>query len=289
MSSRPWTRVHTDYAGPVAGKLLLIIVDAHSKWTVAQVVPSTLASTTIAVLQSVFATHGIPEQLVSDNATGFACEEFRELTSCNGIHHTFTSQYQPAANGLAERSVQVVKRALDSLKEGEDMTTHLNKFLCIISHSTTGVSPSELLMGRRIRTTFDSVFLNMGQKVLHIQDQQKKNVNIGRTCHHFVVGDKVHGRSYRERKGKWMPATVVKITGPLSYVVKTTDNLEWQRHKNQLRIRHIPDVNFGMKMILTISPCLRTFHRILTIRATLPVKLSTVMSLNHCYLLYSTI
>ena len=227
--SRPWARVHIDHAGPVAGKILLIIVDAHSKWIVAQIVPSTSASTTIAVLQSVFATHGILEQLVSDNATGFACEEFREFTSCNGIHHTFTSPYHPAANGLAECSVQVVKRALDSLKEGEDMTAHLNNFLMhyrIIPHSTTGVSSSELLMGRRIRTTFDRVFQNMGQKVLHKQEQQKKNVNKERTCHHFVVGDKVYARSYRERKGKWMPATVIKITGPLSYIVKTTDNLE---------------------------------------------------------------
>ena len=81
----------------------------------------------------------------------------------------------------------------------------------------------------------------MGQKVLHKQERQKKNVNTERTCHHFVVGDKVYARSYRERKGKWMPATVIKITGPLSYIVKTTDNLEWQRHKNQLRIRHTPD------------------------------------------------
>ena len=46
------------------------------------------------------------------------------------------------------------------------------------------------------------------------------------------------------------------------------------------------DVNLGTKMTLTISPCLRTFHRILTIRAALPVKLLTVMSLNHHPLLF---
>ena len=72
---------------------------SQSKWIVAQVVPSTSTSTTIVVLQSVFATHGIPEQLVSDNATGFACEEFRRFNNCNGIHRTFTSPYHPAANG----------------------------------------------------------------------------------------------------------------------------------------------------------------------------------------------
>ena len=30
---RPWSRIHIDYAGPFLGKMFLIIVDAHSKWT----------------------------------------------------------------------------------------------------------------------------------------------------------------------------------------------------------------------------------------------------------------
>ena len=29
---RPWTRVHADYAGPLEGKMFLILIDAHSKW-----------------------------------------------------------------------------------------------------------------------------------------------------------------------------------------------------------------------------------------------------------------
>ena len=70
--SRPWAHVHIDHTGPVARKLLLIIAAAHSKWIDAQVVSFTAANATISVLQSVFATHGIPEQLVSNNGTGFA-------------------------------------------------------------------------------------------------------------------------------------------------------------------------------------------------------------------------
>lgn len=29
---RPWERIHVDYAGPVAGTMLLIVVDSYSKW-----------------------------------------------------------------------------------------------------------------------------------------------------------------------------------------------------------------------------------------------------------------
>lgn len=30
--SRPWTRIHIDYASPFMGKMFLLIIDAHSKW-----------------------------------------------------------------------------------------------------------------------------------------------------------------------------------------------------------------------------------------------------------------
>ena len=29
---RPWVRIHADYAGPIEGHMLLIVVDSHSKW-----------------------------------------------------------------------------------------------------------------------------------------------------------------------------------------------------------------------------------------------------------------
>ena len=28
----PWTRLHLDYAGPFEGKMILVLVDTHSKW-----------------------------------------------------------------------------------------------------------------------------------------------------------------------------------------------------------------------------------------------------------------
>ena len=45
--SRPWTRVHIDYAGPFMGKMFLIAVDAHSKWLEVKSVPSATSFHTI--------------------------------------------------------------------------------------------------------------------------------------------------------------------------------------------------------------------------------------------------
>ena len=51
--SRPWARVHIDYAGPVEGHYLLILIDAHSKWIEAFPATSPSSSVTVELLHSV--------------------------------------------------------------------------------------------------------------------------------------------------------------------------------------------------------------------------------------------
>ena len=55
------------------GRMILVAVDAHSKWPEATVMTSTTA---ISVLREMFARNGIPKQLVSDNSPQFCSEEF---------------------------------------------------------------------------------------------------------------------------------------------------------------------------------------------------------------------
>ena len=48
---KPWTRIHVDHAGPFMGKMLLILVDSHSKWIEVYIVSSTSAAATIEKLR----------------------------------------------------------------------------------------------------------------------------------------------------------------------------------------------------------------------------------------------
>ena len=73
--TRPWSRLHIDYAGPMYGKMCLIIVDAHSKWTEARFVPSATSAATIELLRNSFARFGLPSSVVTDNAPYFVSEE----------------------------------------------------------------------------------------------------------------------------------------------------------------------------------------------------------------------
>ena len=98
--------------------MLFVVVDAHSKWLDVAVVSSVTSSVTIEKLRSMFATHGIPEIVVSDNGSVFTSDEFETFMTFNGIRHIKSAPYHPSTNGLAERAIQTLKENLRKSKTG---------------------------------------------------------------------------------------------------------------------------------------------------------------------------
>ena len=84
--SRPWHRLHIDYAGPFLGHMWLVLIDAHSKWLEVFQMSSTTSSATIQCLRDVFARFGLPERIVTDNAPNFVSAEFSTKMELNKQH-----------------------------------------------------------------------------------------------------------------------------------------------------------------------------------------------------------
>ena len=89
--------------------MFLIFADAHSKWIDAHIMQSITAAKTIEKLRIVFADHGLPRKVVTNNGSSFTSEEFRTFMSDNGIVHVTLAPHHPSSNGFAERAVQIVK------------------------------------------------------------------------------------------------------------------------------------------------------------------------------------
>ena len=110
--SHPWCHLHVDFAGPVAGRMYLVLVDAYSKYPEVVKMNTTTSSATISVLREVFSRQGLPEILVSYNGLQFTTSEFQEFCAQNGIRHRISSPYKLSTYGQAERVVQILKTAL---------------------------------------------------------------------------------------------------------------------------------------------------------------------------------
>ena len=130
------------------GKMFLIVLDAYSKWMEVEIVTSATTEATANKLRPMFATHGLPEILVSDNGSTFTSQLFQEFLKRNGIRHIQTAPYHPASNGQAEQTVQTFEEALKRSPRN-DSKANVSRFLFqyrTTPHSTTGVTPAELLM-----------------------------------------------------------------------------------------------------------------------------------------------
>ena len=148
----PWTRLHIDYAGPFLGHMFLVVVDAHSKWMEVRPVKSATTAATVAILRSIFATHGIPELLVSDNGSVFTSSDFKDFVRGSGIRHTTSAPYHPSTNGLAERAVHTFKTFMKKAPEAPSKTT------CHVSCSSTE-SPLTRLLAYHLQSCSSNVNL----------------------------------------------------------------------------------------------------------------------------------
>ena len=171
----PWSRLHVDYAGPYKGEMFPIVIDAYSKWLEVHCMKSTTSNATIEKLREIFATHGLPATLVSDNGSNFTSSEFEEFMKRNGIKHIKVAPYHPASKRLAERAVQVFKEGFEKMGEGS-IQTKISRFLLryrTTPHSTTRVPPAELLMKRKLHTQLDRIFPSVADRVPSKQCKQK--------------------------------------------------------------------------------------------------------------------
>ena len=129
--------------------MILVILDAYSKYIDTHVMTSATTAATILWLRQTFSTHGLPCTIVSDNVSPFTSLEFQKYCSMNGIKHVRSSPFHPATNGLAERAVQTIKRGLK--KMGGDLETRMFEFLGrnrLTPQMTTGESPAQTLMSK---------------------------------------------------------------------------------------------------------------------------------------------
>ncbi|XP_054832355.1 uncharacterized protein K02A2.6-like [Eublepharis macularius] len=225
----PWSRLHIDFAGPFQGQTFLIVVDSYSKWL--EVVPVSTMTTAVVIraLRQLFATHGLADTVVSDNGTQFTSAEFRQFLANNGIRQVTSAPFHPSTNGQAERMVRTTKDSLRRISQG-DWQSRLAAFLLqqhVTPHSTTGRSPAELLMNRKLTVTLDRLHPDLADEERPMPEGEVRT---------FQPGDLVYARDYSGRL-PWVPATMDTTTGPVSYAVVAADGRKLRRHVDQLRPR----------------------------------------------------
>lgn len=258
-----WQRVHIDYAEDTYSRQqMLIVVDSFSKWVEVFRMPSTTSFKTIERLRTLFASFGLPEEVVTDNGTNFTSGEFREFLKKNGVKFTLTPPYHPASNGAAERVVQEVKKSLQrqvmASKEVISLQHKLDNFLFAYRNTPntiTGLTPSELFLQWKPRTKLTLLKPNLLVDIDKKKDQQKKAADSHRgVSRSFVEGEKVLVKTVRQERVSWLPGRIMEKRSLVTYLVTVFGKTRFC-HADHLRASHLEEEDIAInKPLEVMSP-----------------------------------
>lgn len=243
LPARPWQIVSCDFFY-LKGKPHLLMIDHFSKYVELKPMSSTVAPAVITVLKSIFATHGLPEKLVTDGGPPFDSDLIKKFVKDCDIKHHITSPHFPRANGQVERCVQAIKKSLiKAAEDGKDLYPVLLDYRTQPARDLP--SPAELLMGRRLRS-FLPAHPNLLKPKFDVkgacialkerQAQQKKYADKNAIQLQAIPNQaKVWFRL--KMKEPWKQGTVIQ-TGPQprSYVIKGRDGGTYRRNRHHIRV-----------------------------------------------------
>ena len=169
LPDKPWSHIAIDFSGPYpTGEYALVVVDEYSRYPEIELVSSTNASLVISKLDSIFARHGFPDSMKSDNGPPFQSKEFATYCKNVGIKHTRITPLWPEANGEVERFMRTLNQHVQSstaanLNWKQNLPTFLRQYRGT-PHSSTGKSPHLALTGRH---------MNVGIPFLNFSNDQQ--------------------------------------------------------------------------------------------------------------------
>ena len=247
----PWQNVAMDFCGPFpTGELVLVVIDERSRYPASEVVTSTSAKSTILALTKVFAIHGIPEKIKSDNGPPFRSEEFRRFCDEHGIQHQKISPLWPEANGLVENFMKSVgKIAKIAHSSGQDWVQQLFTFAGhyrAVPQPSTGKSPNKVLFGRELRNKLPQITTKdddeeISVREVAVKEKQKSYADSNRHTqrHDLQPGDIVIARQQRMNKFSLpndpVPYKVINTKGSMVSAEKLKGNKRLTRNSSHFK------------------------------------------------------
>lgn len=171
-----WQAIALDFKGPLpSGVYLLVIIDYYSKFTVVEYMTSITAEKLTQCLRKVFANFGPPMSIRADNGPQINCEEFKRFCREFNIRLVFSTPYWPQANGEVERMNRTIEKRLQiSQVNSSDWKEDLQMYLInyhATPHATTGKSPGELMMKRKLRDKIPQIEEMQGPRDEEVSDR----------------------------------------------------------------------------------------------------------------------
>ena len=213
-------------------------------------------------MKGIFARFGIPEVVVSDNGPCYSSSEFVEFAKSYDFNHKTSSPHHPSGNGFSEVYVKICKRILTKAKSSKR-----DALISILEYRNTpldiGYTPSELLMGRQLRSIAPTSKSNLMPKYIAPEEVKQKlesNKKKGKKRYDknakslpkLSIGDSARMQNANQ---KWRPVIVTGKHSDRSYNVQTPDGVSYRRNRRHLMKTNEPIVQTPLLDFQNLAEC----------------------------------
>ena len=166
-----WHSIEIDIVGPFPAttegfRHIIIAIDYFTKWVEAKSMVDQSSTETAAFVKQLIDRYGAMSVVQTDQGTHFK-GAFQEILDMNLVDHRLSRPYHPQSNGLVERSVQTISRALKKIVTGNEKLVltwadHLPSVVRGYNMSTqasTKLSPFYLMHGWHPKVPMNTVEL----------------------------------------------------------------------------------------------------------------------------------
>ena len=239
----PWECVSSDCFEHL-GTNYVILVDTYSDYIEVAKLPNLTSESLINRIKPMFATHGIPTMLLTDNASYYTSSEFSNFLRDWDIQHVTSSPHHHKSNGKAESAVKIVKGILKkALQSQRDFYKALLEWRNTVTPGGRS-SPAQRLMSRRTRSFVPCKSTELIPRVIENVPEQVKTKRKLAAKHHdksakslpqLVVGQPVRAKTHPAvQNSSWKSAVVKAQVAPRSYVVDCNGK-QYRRNRVHLR------------------------------------------------------
>lgn len=282
VAERPMQRLYIDFTGPYirsaqGNTVLLSVCDGFSRFVWLFPMRNASSKLVVKALQNnIFGAFGVPESIVSDNASVFHSKEYKDCCFKWGIKAIYMSPFFPKGS-LCERHHRNLKAALTAYHHKEhnqwDRNLHFIQFgFNTAWHEATQSTPCKLFLGRDLQDPLglnwevpvnvpgppENIDIEWREAIDHMVQARNRvatKYNRGRVPHQFKIGDlvlvKLFPKSSRimgktaKLELKWsLPMKISRFLTPVTVELShsETGNIIRKAHVSQIK-RYFPPVS----------------------------------------------
>ncbi|KAI5718308.1 hypothetical protein M8J77_019339 [Diaphorina citri] len=239
----PWYKVGVDMF-EFNGKHYVLVVDYYSKFIETALCSNTSSAVVIAHIKSIFARHGIPQIVVSDNGPQFSSREFQQFARTYEFQHITSSPRYPRSNGEAESAVKIMKKMLTKC-----LYDNTDPYIGMLNLRNTpknfGPSPAQLLFSRVLNSKIPTQNKLLKPKIYKYDENYVRYRNSQETYYNKGAKNleplKVDQRVFFKKREDdlWTPGVISStLENPRSYNVMDEEGHEYRR--NRVHISPLP-------------------------------------------------